>query len=244
MKYILLIALILGISSYNGNEQFVWNYLRNSGLTKAGAAGMMGNLYAESGINSVIYQNSYKGRIGWTDQQYVDYVNSGAYSEYSFVHDAVGFGLAQWTYYTRKQALINTCRGQIGDMGCQLRYLKSELAYYFPGVNSLLKSSSSVRDCALKVLFEFENPADQGSGVQNYRVSLAQGYYNTFAGGSSPDPTPTPTPGPSGNTYTVQAGDTLSAIAMRFGTTVAVLCQLNNIANPNYIYVGQVLRLP
>ena len=94
MKYILLIALILGISSYNGNEQFVWNYLRNSGLTKAGAAGMMGNLYAESGINSVIYQNSYKGRIGWTDQQYVDYVNSGAYSEYSFVHDAVGFGLA------------------------------------------------------------------------------------------------------------------------------------------------------
>ena len=178
MKYILLIALILGISSYNGNEQFVWNYLRNSGLTKAGAAGMMGNLYAESGINSVIYQNSYKGRIGWTDQQYVDYVNSGAYSEYSFVHDAVGFGLAQWTYYTRKQALFNTCRGRIGDLGCQCQYLIWELQVYFPRINSLLRSSSDVRTCAVRVLTEFERPADMGPGVQNQRTNYAYAYYN------------------------------------------------------------------
>ena len=202
----------------------------------------MGNLYAESGIQSVIYENSYKSKIGLTDQQYVDYVNSGRYSENDFIYDAVGFGLAQWTYWTRKQALINTCRGQIGNMACQLRYLKYELSYYFPGVNSLLKSSSSVRDCAIKVLFDFENPADKSTSVQNYRANLAQGYYNTFAGGSSPDPTPTPTP--SGRTYTVQYGDTLSAIALRYGTTVQVLCQLNNISNPNYIYVGQVLKLP
>ena len=242
MKYILLLALILGAYSQTAYERQVWNHLVGAGLTKAGAAGLMGNLYAESGIQSVIYENAYKSKIGLSDQEYVDWVNSGRYSENDFIYDAVGFGLAQWTYYTRKQALLNTCRGQIGDMGCQLRYLKSELAYYFPGVNSLLKSSNSVRDCALKVLFEFENPADQSVSVQNYRASLAQGYYNTFAGGSSPDPTPDPTP--SGKTYVVQAGDTLSAIAYRFGTTVAVLCQLNNISNPNYIYVGQVLRLP
>jgi GH25 family lysozyme M1 (1,4-beta-N-acetylmuramidase) len=49
---------------------------------------------------------------------------------------------------------------------------------------------------------------------------------------------------PSGGTYTVQAGDTLSDIAARFGTTVASLASLNGIADPNVIQVGQVLQLP
>lgn len=44
-------------------------------------------------------------------------------------------------------------------------------------------------------------------------------------------------------TYTVKAGDTLAAIARRFNTTVANLVALNNIANPNIIRVGQVLRI-
>lgn len=44
-------------------------------------------------------------------------------------------------------------------------------------------------------------------------------------------------------TYTVKKGDTLSAIAKKNGTTVNALAKLNNIANVNYIYVGQVLKL-
>jgi LysM repeat protein len=36
----------------------------------------------------------------------------------------------------------------------------------------------------------------------------------------------------------------MTAIASRFGTTVAELSALNNIANPSLIRVGQVLRLP
>ena len=52
-------------------------------------------------------------------------------------------------------------------------------------------------------------------------------------GGSTP---------PSGaTTYTVQRNDNLTEIAARFGTTVAELVRLNNIANPNLIYPGQVL---
>lgn len=43
--------------------------------------------------------------------------------------------------------------------------------------------------------------------------------------------------------YVVQAGNTLSGIAARFGTTVQALAQLNNITNPNLIYVGQVLKI-
>lgn len=45
------------------------------------------------------------------------------------------------------------------------------------------------------------------------------------------------------NTYFVQAGDTLSGIAIKFGTTVSDLVSRNHIANPNVIYVGQKLYL-
>ena len=45
-------------------------------------------------------------------------------------------------------------------------------------------------------------------------------------------------------TYTVRPGDTLSAIALRFNTTAAELASLNNIADPNLIYPGQILLLP
>ena len=44
-------------------------------------------------------------------------------------------------------------------------------------------------------------------------------------------------------TYTVVRGDTLSGIAKRFNTTVNYLAKLNNIANVNLIYVGQVLKI-
>ena len=49
---------------------------------------------------------------------------------------------------------------------------------------------------------------------------------------------------PSGDpSYTVVRGDTLSAIAARFGTTPSALASANGITNPNLIYVGQVLKL-
>lgn len=44
-------------------------------------------------------------------------------------------------------------------------------------------------------------------------------------------------------TYTVKRGDTLSAIAKKYSTTVSALAKLNNIQNVNYIYVGQVLKI-
>lgn len=46
-----------------------------------------------------------------------------------------------------------------------------------------------------------------------------------------------------GSTYTVQAGDTLSKIAARFGTTWQTLAALNSLSNPNVLQIGQVLRV-
>lgn len=45
------------------------------------------------------------------------------------------------------------------------------------------------------------------------------------------------------NTYIVQQGDTLSGIAQKYGTTYQELARINNISNPNYIQVGQVIKI-
>ncbi len=45
-------------------------------------------------------------------------------------------------------------------------------------------------------------------------------------------------------TYTVQPGDTLSAIAERFGVTVAAIVEANGIEDPNLIFPGQELVIP
>jgi LysM repeat protein len=53
----------------------------------------------------------------------------------------------------------------------------------------------------------------------------------------------TPSP-PSTCTHVVRYGETLTSIARRYGTTVWTLAMLNNLANPNVIYAGQVLTVP
>lgn len=60
------------------------------------------------------------------------------------------------------------------------------------------------------------------------------------------DPAPAPqSPAPTGDatTYTIQPGDSLSSIARRFGTSYTAIAAANGIANPNLIFVGQVLSI-
>ena len=59
--------------------------------------------------------------------------------------------------------------------------------------------------------------------------------------GTSTTPTPPPV---TVTTYTVKAGDTLYAIALRFNTTVAKIAAANNITNVNLLRIGQVLKIP
>lgn len=44
-------------------------------------------------------------------------------------------------------------------------------------------------------------------------------------------------------TYVVKSGDTLGAIAARYGTTWQTLQSLNGLSNPNYLYIGQTLKV-
>lgn len=73
-------------------------------------------------------------------------------------------------------------------------------------------------------------------------------YSSTPAPTPAPTPQPTPAPAPKPTptavrTYTVHAGDTLSGIASKYGTTYQHLAQINGISNPNLIYAGQVIKI-
>jgi spore germination protein len=49
---------------------------------------------------------------------------------------------------------------------------------------------------------------------------------------------------PTGQQYVVQAGDTLAAIAGRWGVDVDRIALANRLADPNTIHAGQVLCIP
>ena len=87
------------------NEEKIWNYLKGAGLNDFGTAGLMGNLYAESGLIPNNVENLYEKRLGVTDASYTAAVDSGKYQ--FFATDKAGYGLAQWTYCSRKAELLD-----------------------------------------------------------------------------------------------------------------------------------------
>lgn len=170
----------------SGYEKTVWDYLKAKIGNEYGTAGLMGNLQAESGL----HPDRLQGDIPYSNVsvEYTTKVDNGTISEYDFVHNAPnggGYGLAQWTYYTRKQALYNMKQSKgcsIGDINLALDYLWQEISTNYTGVLSVLVSATSVRQASDKVLFDFENPANQSESVQIERASLGQSFYNTFTG--------------------------------------------------------------
>ena len=165
------------------NEQIIWQYLKSQGLSDAGAAGLMGNLYAESALNPQNLQNAFEKKLGYTDSSYTQAVDSGTYS--NFVRDSAGYGLAQWTFWSRKQNLLDFAKKQkksIGDLTMQLDFLFSELNAGYKNLLQILKTTSSIQEASNGVLLQFERPADQSVAVQNKRASYSQTYYDKYAG--------------------------------------------------------------
>ena len=164
------------------NELTIHDYFQKKGLNEYGIAGLMGNLFAESGLNPQNLQNSYESVLGMNDVAYVSAVDKGTYS--NFVNDKVGFGIAQWTYWSRKQALLDFARStgrSIGDLQMQLDFLWKELSEGYSGVLKALKTATSVLEASNAVLLDFERPANQSEGVQKKRAEYGQRYYDQFA---------------------------------------------------------------
>lgn len=151
---------------------FYFDYLKSSGFTDYAAAGIYANLQAESGMKPTNLQNTYEKKLGMDDEAYTAAVDSGAYT--NFVKDSAGYGLAQWTYWSRKQALLQFAKSKgksIGDGAMQMEFLVREMS---KALVTKLNASKSASEAAKIFMLEFERPADQSASAQNARTKIAE----------------------------------------------------------------------
>lgn len=167
-------------------KETIWSYFVEKIGNEYGVAALMGNLQAESNLNPKNLQNSYENSLGYTDDTYTAAVDNGAYTKSQFVNDSAGYGLAQWTYSSRKEALYDMWKSggysSIGSIELACDYLWYELQHSYSGVLSVLKNATSIREASDKVLHDFEKPKDQSESVEEYRCSLGETIYNELSG--------------------------------------------------------------
>ena len=163
-------------------EQKIWNYLMTKIKNPFGVAGLMGNLQAESGLIPTNLQNSFEKSLKLNDAEYTKRVDNGTYG--NFAKDKAGYGLAQWTWWSRKEALLKFAKSKkksIGDLEMQLDFLLLELTTTYKGVYTKLQKAKSVQEASDCVLLDFEKPAKQDATVKAKRASYGQIIYNKFA---------------------------------------------------------------
>ncbi len=164
------------------SEKRIWDYLKAHGMTDAGIAGVMGNMYAESGLRPNNLQNSYEGRLGMADAEYTEMVDHGIYT--NFAGDKAGYGLCQWTYSTRKASLLAYSKNlgkSIGDLEMQLGFLMQELTTGYKSLLALLKTTTTVQEASDAFLLQFERPADQSEARKKQRAGYGQKYFDKYA---------------------------------------------------------------
>jgi len=162
----------------------IWNYLMGFISNAYGVSALMGNLKGESGLNPKNMQNSCEKRLGYSDETYTAAVDKGTYT--NFVRDAVGYGIAQWTYWNRKQKLLNHAKDSgksVGDLEVQLEFLCQELKSSYKSVLSALKRATDVKTASDIVLTQFEKPKNQSNSVKNERAGYGQEYFDMYATG-------------------------------------------------------------
>lgn len=164
------------------NEQLTWTFLMSKIGNPYGVAGLMGNLYAESGINPKNLQNSGNKKLGLTDDEYTNRVQGKIISKKEFSKDGFGYGIAQWTYHTRKEKMYDFCMagGGIGDLVTQLEFLWKELQGY-KTVLKTLKNAKTIREASDIVLLKYERPADQSEKVQKKRSEYGRMTFEKYS---------------------------------------------------------------
>lgn len=174
--------------------RYVWDYVANACGNEYGTAGLLGNIKSESGIIPYRLQGDFTS--GYTKSiTYTNNVDSGSYTENQFVHDSKGYGLAQWTWWERKQnyyTWVNNHGGSIGGLENGVTFLVHELQNSYPSVWSTMVNATDIKTVSDKVLHDFENPREQGTSVENYRYSLSLALYNEYGHGIPPEPPPVP----------------------------------------------------
>ena len=171
-------------------SKFIWDQCRKLGMTEAGAAGVLGNFDAESALISNNLEDQYQGKLGMSDKTYTEKVDSREYQ--NFMHDCAGYGLAQWTWWTRKKGLLDLARRlhmSVGDPKLQMKFFSYEMEESFKSLLNTLRTTSSVAQATESFMRSYEGPAVLSSKdpkvVQEaieQRVRFSEKYYKDFAG--------------------------------------------------------------
>ena len=163
------------------NSKTIWDAMLKFIGNPYGTAGLMGNLKAESALNPVCLEKTFRTKLGMTSREYTDAVDNGSYQE--FISDGAGFGLAQWTYSEHKQSLLSYARYKgtsIGDLQTQIEFLQLDLNR-FSSVLGVLKTAVTVREASDDVLLRYEKPANTGESVRKKRAAYGQTYFDQYA---------------------------------------------------------------
>lgn len=161
----------------------IYNKLMSAINNEYGVCGLMGNLYAESGLRSNNLQNTSEKKLDLSDTEYTARVDDGSYT--NFAHDSAGYGLAQWTYWSRKQNLLDYAhkvRKSIGDEDMQVDFLINEIKGYKTTWDALV-NAKSIKDASDAVLTQYERPADQSDAVKNKRAEYGKNIYDEIMKG-------------------------------------------------------------
>ena len=144
------------------NALLIYNQLRASGVPHAGALGLLGNWIAESGLEPGRLQGDFSsGRL--QSMVYTADVTSGKTSRTQFARDAKGYGLAQWTYYTRKEDLYDFWQSSgtaLDDVRMQVKFALHELSSEaeYSGVWATLRTTEDIWTAVDKVCRLYERP--------------------------------------------------------------------------------------
>lgn len=139
---------------------------------------MIGNFYIEAGLKP----NNVEDSSGFDDETYTKNVDNGTYSKESFVNDGAGYGLAQWTYSSRKKALYEYAKEKgtsIGDLNMQMEFLWKEMnSTHKSGLNYMKQNGDKSVDSLTEYFcWEFENP---GVPHMNERKRYANDIYEKY----------------------------------------------------------------
>lgn len=167
------------------SAQTIYNRLRGHGMTAAGACAMLGNMQAESGLKSNIVQ---RGMQSLSDEEYTRRVDAYPTSEDTFIHDAVGYGLCQWTYWSRKKALVEYAHDigkSVGDEEMQVDFCIGELKASYANLWSFLCTTEDTYEATSRICAEYERPAVNNIDT---RYKFAMQFYDQFANTNNSEP--------------------------------------------------------
>ena len=152
---------------------------------KVAISSVMGNIQAESNFRANNLQNGYEKKFGLSDEEYTAQVDSGKIDKETFMHDSAGYGLCQWTHWSRKQTLYDFAKGErasIGSLEMQCEYLNEDLtSRYNTLYNNLCAETGTdyraVYRATKEFMLKYEKPANQTEANIERRAKLSWEIY-------------------------------------------------------------------